>query len=146
LRIHRRRFRLYRLDRVAASLRAQTDAPLCDQRQRTVTIDAEFLTGGDDATQLVKLDERETDVREQYETEILPRSVFTAGLTELEKVRTSLRQPLSIEARRITRDEFADAYRGVVARRRGVLTRCENAATALEGLRDFSRAVASSFN
>lgn len=36
--------------------------------------------GGDDATQLVNFDERETDVREQYETEKLPPSVFTVRL------------------------------------------------------------------
>ena len=72
--------------------------------------------GGDDATQLVNFDERETDVREQYETEKLPPSVFTVRLTEKEKERTSMRQPLPIETRRVTHDEFADAYRGVVAR------------------------------
>ena len=121
------------MDRLAASLGAQTDAPLCDQRQCTITINAECLMGGDDATQLVNFDERETDVREQYETEKLPPSVFTVRLTEKEKERTSMRQPLPIETRRITHDEFADAYRGVVARQLRLSAGDAKATAAFDG-------------
>ena len=85
--------------------------------------------------ELVNLDERETDVREQYKTGKLPPYVFTAWLTELEKERTSLKHPILAKAQPVIRDEFAHAYRGVVAKCLGVLTRRENAAIAREGLR-----------
>ncbi len=87
------------------------------------------------SAELANVDARERDVREQYKTGKLTPAVFSAWLAELEKERSSLTRPTPLKTRRVTRDEFASAYRAVVAKRLGVFTRRENAATAREGLR-----------
>jgi hypothetical protein len=61
--------------------------------------------------------------------------VLTAWIAELENARLSFTQPVEKETRRVTRDEWAREYRGVVAKRLEILTKRENAGAARESLR-----------
>jgi site-specific DNA recombinase len=84
---------------------------------------------------LADIDARESQVREEYKAGKLPSVVFTAWLAELERERAARTVPSVPKVRRVTREEFARAYRGMVATRLDVLTKRENAAAAREGLR-----------